>query len=276
MIKLAPYFNKRKQVDNITTICFSNNKGGSGKSTACSNVAYGLASMGHKVLAIDGDMQMNLTLSFFGEDQVLTMAESEKNLYYAMKHQKDLKACIYTTSFENLDVIPSSMLMSSIEYELFTKWQREFVLQKCLRTIKEEGLYDYILIDSPPTLGGWVINILCASDYMIIPVEATPWGLFGIANMFDFLNDIKEMAPNLSVMGILLTKVDERKNYLKQTLEAMKEMGDIKVFNTKIHVDSSIEWAQDNSMPVMAFKKSAKSAKEYELLSKEVANYASR
>lgn len=260
----------------MKTICFSNNKGGSGKSTACSNVAYGLASLGYNVLLIDGDMQMNLTLSFFEEEEVLKMAAGEKNLYQAVKNQTDAKECIYHTAYDHLDLIPSSMLMSSIEYELFTKWQREYILQKCLRTIKQEEFYDYILIDSPPTLGGWVINILCASDYMIIPVEATPWGLFGIANMFDFLNGIKELTPDLSVMGIVLTKVDERKNYLKQTIETMSEMGDIKVFDTYIHVDSAVEWAQDNSMPVMAYKKNARSAREYELLSKEVATYGSR
>ena len=79
-------------------------------------------------------------------------------------------------------------LMSSIEYELFTKWQREFILRKGLQKIKETGAYDFILIDAPPTLGGWVMNILCASDYVLVPVEASPWGMFGLANMFDFLN----------------------------------------------------------------------------------------
>lgn len=64
--------------------------------------------------------------------------------------------------------------------------QREYVLKKCLRSIYEKELYDYVLIDAPPTLGTWVINILCAADYVIVPVEASPWGLFGLANMFDF------------------------------------------------------------------------------------------
>ena len=91
--------------------------------------------------------------------------------------------------------------MSSIEYELFTKWQREFILRKCLQKIKDSGVYDYILIDAPPTLGGWVMNILCASDRVIIPVEASPWGMFGLANMFDFLNDVKQITPELISYG---------------------------------------------------------------------------
>lgn len=257
----------------VKTICFSNNKGGSGKSTACANTAFGLSKMGYKVLVIDGDMQMNVTLSFFEEEEVLKMAAGERNLYYGIKNQTDLTSCIHATAFPNLDLIPSSMLMSSIEYELFTKWHREFILQKALKNIKEKEGYDYILIDSPPTLGGWVMNILCASDFMIIPVEASPWGLFGVANMFEFLNGIKELTPDLSVMGIVLTKVDERKNYFKQTTAAMEEMEQVNVFKTFIHMDSSIEWAQDNSMPVMAYKKASRAAKEYEALAKEIAQW---
>ena len=214
-------------MDKTMTICFTNNKGGSGKSTTCSNVGAAMAMAGKKVLLVDGDMQLNLSLSFFSEDEVLKMAAGEKNLYYAIGKQQDLTDFIVPTGYPNLDLIPSSTLMSSIEYELFTKWQREFILRKCLQKIKDSGVYDYILIDAPPTLGGWVMNILCASDRVIIPVEASPWGMFGLANMFDFLNDVKQITPELSVMGVVLTKVDTRKNYFKQTMETFKEMPDI-------------------------------------------------
>lgn len=183
------------------TICFTNNKGGSGKSTTCSNLGAAMAQAGKKVLLIDGDMQLNLSLAFFSEDWVLEHATGEKNLYYAIKKQEDLSCYVVHTPYENLDLIPSSTLMSSIEYELFTKWQREFVLRKCIQKIKETGAYDYILIDAPPTLGGWVMNILCASDKVIIPVEASPWGMFGLANMFEFLNEVKQISPELEVAG---------------------------------------------------------------------------
>ena len=160
--------------------------------------------------------------------------------------------------------------MSSIEYELFTKWQREFILKKCLQSIKESGAYDYILIDAPPTLGGWVMNILVASDGLIIPVEASPWGLFGLANMFEFLSAVQQISPELKLLGIAVTKVDTRKNYFKQTIETLKELDDVYVFENFIRVDSSIEWAQDNSVPVIAYKKSSRSAKEYMELTKEI------
>lgn len=102
-------------------ICFTNNKGGSGKTTTCSNVGFGLRELGKKVLMIDGDMQLNLSLSLFDEDTVLAYAQSDKNLYEAIKRQDDLTDYIVNTKYEGLDLIPSSTLMSSIEYELFTK-----------------------------------------------------------------------------------------------------------------------------------------------------------
>lgn len=251
-------------------ICFANNKGGSGKSTTCSNVGAALAAEGYRILLLDGDMQLNLSLSFLDEETVLEYARSEKNLYQAIKDQKDLKHYIVQTPCPNVDLIPSSTLMSSIEYELFTKWQREFILKKLLKSIKESGEYDYILMDAPPTLGGWVMNLLCASDYLIIPVEASPWGLFGLANMFEFLQTTQEMAPGLSLLGIAITKVDERKNYFKQTKESLDALEDIYVFSSLIHVDSTIEWAQDNSKPVVTYKKSARSAREYCTLASEI------
>ncbi len=251
-------------------IAFANNKGGSGKSTTCANVAYAMTMDGYKVLMIDGDMQLNLSLSYFDEDKVLEFAKGEKNLYKAIIKQEKLDDYIVHTGYEMLDLIPSSTLMSSIEYELFTKWQREFILKKCLSGIKESGEYDYILIDSPPTLGGWVMNILCAADYLIVPVEASPWGLFGLANMVDFYNEVKEINPALNLAGIVVTKVDERKNYFKQTKETLSELEDIYVFTSYIRVDSSIEWSQDNSKPVIVYKKSSRSASEYIELAKEV------
>ena len=232
------------------TICFTNNKGGSGKSTTCSNLGAAMARAGKKVLLVDGDMQLNLSLAFFSEDWVLEHAQGENNLYYAIGKQADLTDYIVHTPYENLDLVPSSTLMSSIEYELFTKWQREFILRKCLQRIKDSEVYDYILIDAPPTLG--------------------------LANMFEFLNEVKQISPELEVAGIAVTKVDTRKNYFKQTMETLHQLESIYVFEHVIRVDSSVEWSQDNSVPVVEYKKSSRSAKEYTELAEEVMNRVSR
>lgn len=252
------------------TICFLNNKGGSGKTTTCSNVGYSLAQLGYKVLLIDGDMQMNLSLSFFDEDQVMSFATGEANIYHSIKYKKDLVNSIMPTDYPNLDLIPSSTLMSGIEYEIFTRWQREYILKYALDKLISSNIYDYILIDSPPTLGSWVMNILCTSDFLVIPLEASPWGLFGIANLFEFLEEAKQIAPKLQPLGIVVTKADERKGYLKQTLEALKTLENTYVFNNYIRVDSAIEWSQEQSKPVMAYKKGCRSSLEYLELAKEI------
>lgn len=252
------------------TICFLNNKGGSGKTTTCANIAYSLSLQGYKVLLIDGDMQMNLSLSYFSEEEVIAFATGDTNIYSAIKYKKDLEKCIVATSYENIHMIPSSTLMSGIEYEIFTRWQREYILKYALDKIIAKGTYDYILIDSPPTLCSWVMNILCASDFLVIPLEASPWGLFGIANLFEFLEEAKQIAPGLQVLGIVITKADERKSYLKEILGSLRSLENTYVFKNYIRVDSSIEWSQEESKPVMAYKKSARSALEYFALSKEI------
>ena len=152
--------------------------------------------MGYRVLMIDGDMQMNLSLSLFSEDAVLESAQNGNNVYTAVTNQEDISNYITQTKYENLDVVLSSSLMSNIEFDLFSKWQRELILKNCLKNVKVSDKYDFILMDAPPTLGGWVMNMLCASDYLIIPVEASPWGLFGLANMFEFFATVQQKMPN--------------------------------------------------------------------------------
>ncbi len=252
------------------TICFANNKGGSGKSTTCSNIGAALAQKGFRVLMLDGDMQCNLSLSFLEEDLVLDYAKSSNNLYDAIHKGKELTSYIVSTPCENLDLIPSSTQMSSVEYELAGRQQRELLLRKLLAPVKESGIYDFILIDAPPTLGFWVMNLLCVSDYLVIPVEASPWGMFGLANLFEFWQAAKELTPQLDLLGIVITKVDARKLYFRQTLASLEEWEDIHIFSTLIHVDSNVEWAQDNSKTVVQYRKASRSAKEYVALAEEM------
>lgn len=252
------------------TICFCNNKGGSGKTTTCGNLGYGLAKLGKKVLLIDGDMQLNLTLSFFGEEEVLNFSEGNKNLYSCIMEHKDLTKGIVPTPFQGIDILPSSMKMSNMEKDISAIHNGDSLLPKLMEKILDKKYYDYILIDSPPTLGTWVMNLVRSSDRLIIPVEASPWGLFGLANMLEFLTVAKKSKASLELMGILITKVDDRKKYLKSVMDTLDEYGNVPVFSSKIHIDSTVEWAQDESRPVCEFKASSRSAKEYYELAKEV------
>ncbi len=261
---------------NTKVIAFANNKGGSGKSTTASNIGAALALMGHRVLLIDGDMQMNLTLSFMSEEAALTYAKNGQNLYSVIKENKKLSDMILPTVQENLFLVPSSSLMSGIEFDIVARLQRELLLRNALRPVRESGEYDYILIDAPPTLGGWVMNIVCASDCVVIPVEPSPWGIFGLANMVDFISEMQGVMPTVSVLGIALTKADIRKNYFKETLSELHAQASLPIFSSVIHIDSSVEWSQDSSLPVVLYKKSARSAKEYMSLAKEIKEHASR
>lgn len=261
---------------NTKTICFANNKGGSGKTTTCSNVGCALAALGKRTLLIDGDMQLNLTISFFDEEKALAFAQSGKTIFEAVRSERDLAQYVVPTEFRGLDMVPSTSLMSGVEFELFPKWQREFVLKNCLSGLRARGEYDYILIDAPPTLGTWVMNLLVASDFVVVPVEASPWGLFGLANMFDFIGQAKRLSPETEVLGVAVTKADERKKYFKQTMETLKSLEGTRLFENYVRVDSAVEWAQDCSRPVVAFKRTSRSAVEYRNLTKEIMSYVDR
>lgn len=251
-------------------IAFANNKGGSGKSTSCSCIAAALGKSGKRVLCIDGDMQLNLTLSFFDEEKAFEFAKSDFNMYTLLTRGAEAKNCIRKTEYQNIDLLPSSTLMSGVEYELFAKWQRETILRRAIEPVVKSDEYDYILMDAPPTLGCLVMNMLACADHLIVPLEASPWGLFGLANMFDFVQSVKSINPLLEVLGVLVTKVDTRKNYFKQTLEELEKLGNVHVFNEVIRLDSAVEWAQDNSKPVVFYKPSSRASKEFTAVANEI------
>ena len=232
--------------------------------------------MGHRVLMVDADMQQNLSLSFFEEEDVLAFSESGENLFSAIRDVRDASPFIRKTRYENLSLLPSGILMSGAEFELYGKKEAEKTLARVLENAKKSGEYDFILIDSPPTLGMLVMNIMCAADYLLIPIEASPWGLFGLANMLDFFAKAKEQNPALSLMGIAVTKADERKTYFRQTMDFLSELENVNVFKKYVRIDSAVEWAQDNSQPVAAYKKASRSAKEYTEMTKEMLEYVDR
>jgi len=266
---------KRGKRKKPVVISFVNNKGGSAKTTTCANVGYSLSKLGYRVLLVDGDMQSNLSLSFLEEDRVLEVSQSDRNLFYALKNRSGLKGFIVGTPFCNIDIILPAVTVHRDNYPGFSEDGGAGILRECMKDILTSGDYDYILIDSPPTLGDWVLNIMNASDFLIIPAEASPWCFFGLANLLEYVG--KAVDPGRSeIMGVVLTKVDERKRYLKQARETIGGLKGLHVFNCCIHMDSSVEWAQEFSKPIMEYRKTSRAAREYFELSKEVDLIAGR
>lgn len=101
-------------------------------------------------------------------------------------------------------------------------------------------------------------------------------GLFGLANMFEFYEQVKLISTSLEILGIAVTKASERKNYFKQTIDTLSSLDNVRLFKSIIRIDSTVEWSQDNSRPVMAYKKTSRAAQEYMELAQEVINYAHR
>ena len=196
----------------------------------------------------------------------------EENVWFDVKYivdESEKRREIAKTEWPNATILASHT-------ELYGKKDMEKTLARVLSGIKESGEYDFILIDSPPTLGMLVMNVMCAADFLLIPIEASPWGLFGLANMLDFFAKAKEQNPALSLLGIAVTKADERKTYFRQTMEFLAETPGVNVFKNYVRIDSAVEWAQDNSQPVAAYKKSSRSAKEYTEMTKEMLEYVDR
>ena len=246
-------------------IAVANQKGGVGKTTTSTNLSACLAELNKRVLLIDIDPQGNAT-SGVGVDK----NQLDNTVYEMIIGECEMEDCLLENVIDNLDLLPSNVNLAGAEIDLIGVEAREFILKNCLKNIKAVGEYDYILIDAPPTLGGWVMNILCASDYVIMPVEASPWGLFGIANMFEFLEDVHRINENLELLGIAITKVDSRKSYYKQTCETLRLAENVHVFENIIRIDSEVEWSQDDSKPILVHKSKARSASEYMELAKEI------
>ena len=257
-------------MSNCRVIALTNQKGGVGKTTTALNLGIGLANTGKRVLLIDSDPQGSLTAAL-GWKNSDGLEVTLSSIYGMLLDDKLPKTPLYGIlhSQEGVDLLPCDIMLSGTEMALMSSMCRESHLKRYIEFVQDG--YDYILIDAPPTLGGWVMNILCASDEIIIPVESTPWGLFGLGNMFEFLEEVRQITPDLKLGGIVITKVDTRKSYFKQTLETLKSLEDVPVFDTYIRVDSGIEWSQDNNAPIMAYKKSSRSATEYMELTKEIA-----
>lgn len=252
-------------------ISIFNQKGGCGKSTTTINLGAALAKQGKKVLVVDMDAQANTTNGVGIDDE-----ELEVTIYDLLISKKvtyeNIKEVIKKTAYENLECLPSDIQLSNAEIELASAMSRETILKKIIDKVKND--YDYILIDSPPSLGLLSVNSLVASDKLIIPVNTSYFSVKGIKHLMNTFNLVKDnLNEKLEIMGVLITMFTSRKTLAKNIRESLIEVFGNKVFDSVIRVDSKIEYSQDAQSPVIYFNNKCNSFDDYMSLSKEVLNY---
>jgi chromosome partitioning protein len=208
----------------------ANQKGGVGKTTTAVNLSASLAIEGKKVLLIDLDPQANATSSFG-----FYKSDYEFNIYHSLIGVKTIEEITLKTAIKTLDLVPSNISLVSAEKELDNFKDKELTLKNILTKVKDK--YDFIFIDSPPTLGTITINALCASDSVIIPIQCEFFALEGLAQLLNTIKLVKKTKnPSLRIKGIIPTMYTSQNNLAKQVLSDL-----VRHFGNKMFIDVEAE-----------------------------------
>jgi chromosome partitioning protein len=244
-------------------IALANQKGGVAKTTTTLNLAVAFTEMGHSVLVIDLDPQGNLTMS-----QGMNPDMVERSMFDVLVHSLPIDEVIHRAE---VDVAVSSIDLAGAELALSSMIGRERALQKALLPVRSR--YDYILMDTPPSLGLLTINALTAADSVIVPVQCEYLSLRGLVQLEGTLTMIREnLNPTVEIRGILPTMFDGRTLHAREAVEMLKEnFGDL-VFNT--HIRKTIRYAEApvQGVSVLKYEPSGPAAEAYRELAKEVLN----
>ena len=247
-------------------ISFANQKGGVGKTTSCVNIAASLGILGKKVLIIDLDPQGNTTSGVGIAKKGLKGGTRE-----LLSGKMSVEELIIETPFENLSVIPTNTALSSAEFDLYEFDETEKRMKNALSSVKD--VYDYILIDCPPSLGMLTVNAFTASDGIIVPMQCEFYALEGLSQLMITINRIKRLYnADLNVSGILITMHNGRLLLTMQVLAELSKHYADKLFETKISRNVKLTEAPGFGKPVYYHDKNSKGAKEYLDVAKELVN----
>lgn len=251
-----------------------NQKGGVGKTTTTVNLGAALAEQGKRVLMIDIDAQSNLTthLGLGVKEDPNDLAEVAKGpewtVYDVLKGTKRIQDVVIKRS-ENLDIVPSSLLLSAADLELGGVVGRELLLKRAIDKVREA--YDVILIDCPPTLGLLSLNALAAVDKVIVPVQSEYSALHGVRQLLDTIDQVRSVYnPSLIVGGVLICLHDNRKRLARAVADTIRAyFGDL-VFDTVIRENVSLAEAPANGSSIFEYAPKSPGAEDYLSLSNEV------
>ncbi len=245
-------------------IAIANQKGGVAKTTTAVNLASCIAVFGKKVLLIDIDPQGNAS-SGLGIDK----ENVEYCIYDVLINGLPVESVICKGDIDGLDVVPATIQLAGAEIELVTAISREIKLKKAIQNLKEK--YDYIFIDSPPSLGLLTINALTAADSIIIPIQCEYYALEGLGQLMNTIELIrKHLNPALEIEGVLLTMFDARTNLSIQVVEEVKTYFKNKVYSTIIPRNVRLSEAPSHGKPIIIYDPKSRGAEVYQELAKEV------
>lgn len=247
----------------MKTLIFTNQKGGTGKTTSAVSVAAGLSRRGYKVLLVDTDPQGNATTA-----AGIVPDESENTTYEILKGTATASDAIKTTA-GGYDIIPTDIRQSNANIELSMTKGRNHLIKEALKGI--DNRYDFAIIDSPPNLGATTIAGLTAADGVIIALKADYLSLKGVAQLRDTIEIVKrKLNPQLEVVGVLLTFYDSRKNLDSEVAAKAAEGFPGKIFETKIAQAVALAEAPAKGEDIFTYQPNSKAAKQYEAVTDEI------
>lgn len=245
-------------------ISITNQKGGVGKTTTAINLSAALAEANQKILLVDFDPQINATTGLG-----LELDDEDKTIFDAIHDTSQTKTIITNDVIKNLDIIPGSIELSSLESELLNKENRESALKNVIDTVKDD--YDYIIIDCPPAVGILTVNALVASDACIIPVQCEYFSLEGLNQVLNAIELVRSnMNPNLKIEGLLFTMYDARTRLGQDVVSMVKGNMDVKIFETMIPRNIRLAEAPSNGMSILDYDSSSIGADRYRKLASEI------
>ena len=248
-----------------------NQKGGVGKTTTVINLASGLTMKGKKVLVIDLDPQGNATTGL----GLSNTENSELTIYTVLNGNKKISEVIQSTKFDNLNLVSSNVDLSGLEVETAGDSRRAFKLKDELGSILNDsgGLYDYILIDCPPSLSLLTIMALVASDELIVPLQTEFFALEGLTQLMKTIERIRSnLNPSLNIRGILLTMYDKRNKLSGEVEQEARNYFKEKVYRTVVPRNVRLSEAPSHGIPVLLYDKSCPGSKSYFTFTDEFLN----